>query len=255
MNTKIDYQLLEKYVDEVIMKPFHEKRLEKLNKLKLNHVLKRKNPYLFKAKNIETAGDFIRYLLDAFLSSQEETIFGNLMENLAIYISEIVYDGKKAEENKYKSIDLIFKKGNKTYIVGIKSGVYWGNSDQISRMRNNFKNAKVLLREEGVKNEIIAVNGCMYGKDTKPFKDNLDKEKVYYKYCGQVFWELISGDSQLYKTIIKPIDEEAKKREESFKKAYIGKTNELTKDFIENFLNVDGLIDWEKIIDFVSKKD
>jgi hypothetical protein len=255
MNTKIDYEILENYVDKVIMGPFHEKRLERLNQLKLKDILKRKNPYLFKAKNIETSGDFIKYLLDAFLSSQEETIFGNLMENLAIYICKVVYDGKKAEESKYRSLDLIFEKENKTYIVGIKSGVYWGNSDQINRMKNNFKTAKTLLREEGVVNEIIAVNGCMYGRDSKPFKDNEDRDKSYFKYCGQLFWEFISGDSDLYKRIIIPIDKEAKKRDESFKLIYTGKTNEMIKQFSEDFLNNEGLINWEKIIDYVSKNN
>lgn len=44
---------------------FHAKRLEKLEKLDFNEVLKRKNPYLFKAKNILTAQDLVQNLLDA----------------------------------------------------------------------------------------------------------------------------------------------------------------------------------------------
>jgi hypothetical protein len=34
----------------------------------LASVLKRKNPYLFKAKNIELAGDLVKSVVDAFLS-------------------------------------------------------------------------------------------------------------------------------------------------------------------------------------------
>ena len=49
---------------------FHEKRLTSLQELKLDKVLKRKNPYLFKAKNIIIADDLVRGLLDAHLSSQ-----------------------------------------------------------------------------------------------------------------------------------------------------------------------------------------
>lgn len=55
---------------------FHDKRLKSLEKLKLDKILKRKNPYLFKAKNILTAQDLVKVILDAYLSSQEETIFG-----------------------------------------------------------------------------------------------------------------------------------------------------------------------------------
>ncbi len=34
---------------------FHQKRIESLDNLKLSQVLKRKNPYLFKAKYVSTA--------------------------------------------------------------------------------------------------------------------------------------------------------------------------------------------------------
>ena len=55
---------------------FHSRRLEKLQKMDLKLILRRKNPYLFKAKNINTAADLVKGVLDAYLSSQEETIFG-----------------------------------------------------------------------------------------------------------------------------------------------------------------------------------
>ena len=56
---------------------FHQTRLLRLEGLKLKQILKRKNPYLFKAKNILTAEALVRVLLDAHLSSQEETLFGD----------------------------------------------------------------------------------------------------------------------------------------------------------------------------------
>src|ERR1043166_5656486 len=55
---------------------FHKRRLESLAGLELHKVLKRKNPYLFKAKNITSAAELVKGILDAHLSSQEETIFG-----------------------------------------------------------------------------------------------------------------------------------------------------------------------------------
>ncbi len=82
---KINYQQLNLFVVSEVIKPFYEIRLERLKNSALENLIKRKNPYLFKAKNIENAGDLAKNILDAFLSSQEETIFGNLMENLAIH--------------------------------------------------------------------------------------------------------------------------------------------------------------------------
>lgn len=70
---------------------FHERKLESLKKLKLIGILKRKNPYLFKAKNILTAQDLVKGLMDAHLSSQEETIFGEFLEELAIFACSTVF--------------------------------------------------------------------------------------------------------------------------------------------------------------------
>jgi len=252
--SKINYKQLDRFIISDVMTPFYEKRFKKLREMKLQDVLKRKNPYLYKAKNIQLAGDFSKYLLDAFLSSQEETIFGNLLEELAIHICSITYGGHKAEEGKFGSVDLIFKKGRKTYIVGIKSGPYWGNADQLSKMRNNFKKAKKILRAEGKKGRIIAVNGCVYGKENNPFKKHKkDYQKNYYKLCGQSFWRLISNESNLYKILIIPLDKEAKKKDEQFQKLYIKKINEMTKDLV-NVFYANNTLDWSKILDYVSKE-
>ncbi|GAB4159625.1 MAG: hypothetical protein Fur0021_30720 [Candidatus Promineifilaceae bacterium] len=63
------------YVNENIV-DFHKRRIKSLESLTLDKLLK-KNPYLFKAKNISTAGQLIESLLDAFLSSSEEKLFGD----------------------------------------------------------------------------------------------------------------------------------------------------------------------------------
>lgn len=249
---KLDYAELNEFISSDIIQPFYKIRLGRLELAKLADIARRKNPYLFKAKNIETAGDFAKGLLDAFLSSQEETIFGDLMENLAIHICNKIFGGEKAEQGKFRSVDLIFVKDKKAYIVGIKSGPNWGNSDQINIMKRNFKKAKALLRSEGVR-DLVAINGCMYGKDNVPHKVNKDPDLSYYKICGQAFWELISGDNDLYKKIIQPLDKEAKKRDDEFKELYAKKINEMTKDIVELFYSKDNL-DWDKIIEYVSKK-
>ncbi len=249
---KLDYKKLNVFIASDVIKPFYEIRLSRLESAKLSDISKRKNPYLFKAKNIEIAGDLAKSILDAFLSSQEETIFGDLMENLAIHVCSEVFNGKKAEEGKYRSVDLIFDRDKKSYIVGIKSGPNWGNSDQVNTMKRNLKIAKKIIRAELNKNNVVSVNGCIYGRDNNPHKINKDPDLSYYKICGQAFWELISGDDQLYKKLIQPLDKEARKRDGVFKELYVKKVNEMTKDVINLFYTRDNL-DWDKIIDFVSK--
>ena len=252
---KLNYKKLNAFIVSDVIRPFYQIRFEALKLIKLKDVARRKNPYLFKAKNVETAGDLAKNILDAFLSSQEETVFGDLMENLAINVCRQVFGGKKAEQKKYRSVDLIFERKGKIYIVGIKSGPNWGNSDQINTMKQNFVIAKKLIRAmQRKKMEIVAVNGCIYGRDNQSHKtDKKNKDRSYYKLCGQPFWELISGDNELYKKIIQPLDKEAKKRDQIFKDIYAEKINEMTKDIVELFCTKNRL-DWDKIVDYVSKK-
>jgi hypothetical protein len=126
---KLNLKDVSQYVEKNIG-TFHEKRIQSLDSLKLSQVLKRKNPYLFKAKYVLTAEEIIRGIVDAHISSSEEGIFGDWLEGLAIYINEKVYGGKKSG---ILGIDLEFDKDGVRFIVNIKSGPNWGNSSQISK--------------------------------------------------------------------------------------------------------------------------
>lgn len=225
---------------------FHNKRIQSLDDLKLSQILKRKNPYLFKAKYLVTSEAIIKGLVDAHISSNEETIFGDWLEGLAIFINSKVYNGKKSG---ITGIDLEFDHERRRYIVNIKSGPNWGNSSQIAKMIDDFKTAKKALRTSNSKLNVIAVNGCCYGIDNSPDKGD------YFKYCGQRFWEFISGSINLYTDIIEPLGHKAKERNEDFNKSYTLMINKFTKEFSNDFCNDNGEIDWAKLVELNSKKD
>ena len=236
---------VQKFVENNIGK-FHHKRLENLKSLKLLTLLKKKNPYLFKAKNVNTSELFIKSILDAHLSSQEEAMFGDFLEEIAILVNSIVYNGQKSAA---EGIDLEFVKDNIRYIVSVKSGPNWGNSQQIRRMRSNFNTAKKILRTSNSDLIIKAINGCCYGKDNKPDKGD------YEKLCGQRFWELISGDSNLYTKIIEPLGHKAKEKNDEFNSEYAKLINAFSLIFGYNFCNPDGSISWIKILELNSSKE
>ncbi len=226
------------YVEENIG-IFHEKRISSLDTLSLHKVLKRKNPYLFKAKHILTSEEIVRGLVDAHISSNEETIFGDWLEGLAIFISSKVYGGWKSG---ISGIDLEFDHDNKRYVVNIKSGPNWGNSSQINKMKSDFKTAQRTLRTSNSKLSVVCVNGCCYGRDNKPDKGD------YYKYCGQKFWEFISGDKSLYIDILEPLGHKAKERNDDFLDSYSRRINMFTLEFGKMFCDNSGVINWGKLV-------
>ena len=221
---------------------FHSKRVVSLRALKLSRILRRKNPYLFRAKNTLTAQDLVKTFLDAHLSSQEETIFGDFLEQLAVFINAKVYGGHKSSA---EGIDMEFTEDNTRFIVSIKSGPNWGNSSQIRRMREDFVKAMRILRTGNSSLHIVAVNGCCYGRDSRPDKGD------YHKYCGQKFWEFISGHPTLYTEIIEPLGYRAKEKNDQFNRDYAQVLNQFSLSFMKHFCR-DGIIDWEALLEYNS---
>ena len=233
---------IKEYVEKQIPE-FHQARLDRLQDLKLDKILKRKNPYLFRAKNLITAPDLVKGLLDAHLSSQEEAVFGTFLEGLAIFVCRKTYNGWKSSA---EGVDLEFDHEGTRYLVTIKSGPNWGNSGQIAGMKENFRKAKRILRTTNSRLNIAAVNGCCYGQDEHPDKGD------YLKYCGQRFWHFISGDERMYVNIIKPLGHQAKLRNEEFAEEYAKRLINFARAFIDRFCDIVGQIQWEKLLKFNS---
>jgi hypothetical protein len=179
------------------------------------------------------------------LSSSEEGIFGDWLEGLAIFINEKVYNGWKSG---IPGIDLEFDYDDRRYIVTIKSGPNWGNSSQIKRLKDDFRTAKRTLRTSNSQLNVVSINGCCYGKDSRPDKGD------YFKYCGQEFWHFISGEENLFIEIIEPLGYKAKEKNEAFMNSYAQMLNKFTKEFTTDYCKETGEINWEKLVTFNSKK-
>ena len=116
-------------------------------------------------------------------------------------------------------------------------------------MKENFSAARKTFRTSGHKTQIEAINGCCYGRDKKEEKGD------YLKLCGESFWTFISGNPKLYTEIIIPLGHEAKERNEEFLTAYSKLVNRITKEFMDEFCDEGGNINWEKVVKLNSSKD
>lgn len=230
------------YVDESIL-DFHQKSMDCLDEINLSEILQRKNIFLLNARCLRTISETVKVLLDEELLIKQETIFGDWLEGLAIFINNTVYGGWKSG---ITGIDLEFDCNGIRNIVTIKSGPNWGNSSQIAKMRTDFNTAKKTLRTSNSQLQIKAVNGCCYGRDNNPDKGD------YFKYCGQRFWEFISGNKDLYLDIIEPLGHTAREKNDAFIESYSRMINKFTKDFANSFCKTNGDIDWGELLRFNS---
>ena len=231
---------VEEYVRDNISQ-FHEARINKLKTLKLEDLLKKKNPYMYKAKNINAADTLVRSLASAFMSSAEETMFGDWLEGLAIFVASEVYGGRKSAAD---GIDLEMDKDGYHYVVSIKSGPKWSNSTSLRKQMEHFRKAVKVYHTSGNKIPCIAIEGCCYGRE---HSENDTRTKI----CGQEFWLFISGSNTLYRDIIEPLGTDAKAKNDAYQQEYDAMITKFILQFAEKYCD-DGAIMWDKILEFNS---
>ena len=211
-----------------------------LDNIDVDKILKRKNPYLYRAKGINSASQIVDGILAAYVSSSEETLFGNcFFEPIAIVVS----GGQKAVT---EGVDITVDKDNTIYSIAVKSGTSVFNADSRKRQEQNFQAAQ--KRAQQARKAFLPVVGYGYGKK----KTKIGHEKFYLELAGKDFWEWLTGDSDFYTKIIsfmgtKP-DEYAKEFEEAYSKA----ENRMVREFTINYCKEDGSIDWDTLIKFNS---
>lgn len=230
------------YVNDNIVE-FHDRRISSLERLSLKRLLS-KNPYLFKAKHITTAGQLMDGLLDAFLSSSEEKLFGDFLEGLAVYVAGQTCDGHKSAS---QGIDLEFANKGTYYLVSIKSGPNWGNASQHAKLAQDLRNGVIRVRQAWSTVNVQPVLGICYGKTRTSYQ-----KAGYLKVVGQNFWYLISENRDLYTDIIEPIGYRAREHNEAFHAERARVANRFTRQFIADFCDTNGDIDWVRLVEFNS---
>lgn len=164
------------------VKRFPERVREKIEKQPPKNVIASKNPFLFRARVKSDANLLAKMMIDAFLSSSEETMFGNILEEIAIAVCSHSKGGRRSSA---ANIDLEYDDGDLRTIVQVKSGPNWGNSRQRSKLVDDFRSAAKILRQ-GSDLQVRAVEGICYGpSSTKDLGS-------HHRLIGNDFWYDIS---------------------------------------------------------------
>lgn len=222
---------------------FHQWRIDNLNNTRLHGLLKSKNPYLFRAKNLIAAPALIEALMNARLSSSEEGVFGKFLEELAIFVAEQCGGGQKSGID---GIDVELVRDGTRYLIAVKSGKNWGNSQSHRRQREDFRKAMQVIKQSKYAGEVQPVLGICYGNFKTKHKGD------YLHIGGQSFWHLLSSDPTLYIDIVEPLGHEADKYDKAFEEQKAATFNRLIGEFIAQYCDASGTIDWNRLVEFVS---
>jgi hypothetical protein len=232
---------LEKLINKGLQ-AFYERRLQKVKELKLKSFVCKKNPYLFRALGIQKASEIVERLMTDFISSSDESIFGDAFFEP---IARIASGGMTADG---AGVDLIIESDDRIKAIAIKSGPNPYNSSQVKRQSQEFQAIRNRLYK--IHKQFDPILGHSYGRK----KSNPTSERIYRDSSGQVFWQEITGDSDFYLKLIRLMKDQPAKHREEYKPAWDAAVNRFTAEFIKDFCFPDGNIDWEKLVKLVSEE-
>lgn len=222
------------------LEQFYANRLNGLEKLSLRKVLAKKNPYLYRALGIEKASEIVEQNLAAFVISSDETIFGNCFFEP---IARIASGGKVSDA---EGVDFTVESKDRYLAVAVKSGPNWGNRDQHKRQSTNFDALRSRLYK--IQKQFDPMIGQAYGRQSSEPTEN----SRFRRRSGQAFWQEITGDFDFYLKLIRLMKEVPAKNRPKYRALWDQAVNRFTAEFIRDFCDPKGAIDWEKLVEFTS---
>lgn len=231
-------------IEELIrscLEDFHNRRLQRIEQLRLKDFLRKKNPYLFRALATDKASEIIERVLIAYIGASDETIFGGAFFEP---IARIASGGKVSDA---EGVDYVIESERRVVAVALKSGPNIYNASQKKRQSQEFSAVRSRLYK--LQKQFDPILGHAYGR----LKTESGKDRIYRDRSGQAFWTEMTGDPDFYLKLIRLMKDEPLKHKEKYGPAWNAAINRFTAEFIKDFCFVDGNIDWEKLVRFVSE--
>jgi len=196
---------------------------------------------LLRALGTQKASELVERLLGDYLSSSDETIFGDAFFEP---IARVVSGGKVADG---EGVDFVVETDTVIRVVSVKSGPNPFNASQKRRQSQEFLAIRSRLYK--MQKEFDPILGHAYGRKNSPAGANL----IYRDSSGQNFWQELTGDPDFYIKIIQLMRSEPVKHRDEYRPRWEAIINRFTKAFIDDFCDSEGNIDWDKLVRLVSQ--
>ena len=244
-----DHELQDKLVS--LLETFHQRRLMKLHGIKLSKLLQ-KNPYLYRSLGVVAASDYIKLALDAFISSSDETIFGNeFFEPLAKWAASKAFEAEPSisvQVGGGAGYDISIESATEYKAIAVKSGTNIFNAQSSKQQDSEYGALQARIRKE--KKVFHPIIGYGYGR-----KVQRDANPQVLKLAGQAFWTEVTGEDDFYLRMSSLLGDHPSKLSEEFRLAYVNVRNKLEKEFHRDFTDVSGAIYWDEVIAFSSRRN
>ncbi len=225
------------------LKDFYAHRISAMQGLKLKDVLRRKNPYLFRAVGTSSVAELVSDILHAYMSSSDETIFGNcFFEPLALDISQGEYESAAGADIRRETETAL-------EVFAVKSGTSVFNSQSKKKQQDEFNKIRSRLLVK-LQKKFDPIVGYSYGHKAQSQRST--GSYSFTEIAGQAFWFRLSGDEDCYLKIIRGMEKCGEEHRAEFKVAWDHAVNRFSLEFSINFCDGSGSIDWDKLVRYNS---
>lgn len=238
---------LEKEVGRLLA-VLYGKRFAALDKLSLSRLLN-KNPYLYRALGFSDSSEFMMQLMVAFISSSDETIFGNdFLEPLAIFAARHANEHGDIERTVTVGAgagqDIAIETATSYLAISVKSGKNIFNSQ--STKGQSAESTALTSRLKKLNKSIRSIIGYGYGRKLQR------KASQHEKFAGQSFWRLLTGESDFYLRLSAAMETFAGEHGAAYKATFELKHQQLLREFMIDYVDEAGHILWQKVVAFNS---
>ena len=225
------------------LEEFYQRRLAKLQKLSIRKILSRKNPYLFRALGFVKAADLVERLLESYIWSSDEGIFGDA------FFEPIAKAASGGVISPSEGVDIAIETTNQYKAISVKSGPNIFNASQKKKQNEQFMQLRSRLQKSG--KQFDALLAACYGR-----RNNEPSERFIYRVrSGQAFWEEITGDPDFYLKLHRFMGDHPLVHRPRHQKIWAAIVNKFTAELVQEFGFESGEIDWDKIVQFNSAKE
>lgn len=224
------------------------KRFAAIDKLNLARLLS-KNPYLYRALGIADSSEFIMQLMVAFVSSSDETIFGNdFLEPLAIFSAKNAAQAGDATRSVTVGAgagqDIAIETATSYLAISVKSSKNIFNSQSAKGQDSEFTALQARLKK--LNKGFRPIIGYGYGRKLARKVSNVEK------LAGQVFWQLLTGEADFYLRISASMERFSGQHGGAYKVVFEKKHQQLLREFMINYVDESGSICWDQVVAFNS---
>lgn len=164
---------------------FVNKVSEKLASMTMKELVKRKNPYLYRATGVETCDDYVQRAFREHIAGMRGNFFGLFFESVA----QILSGGTKPEGT--GEIDLEVQKDGEMLLYVIKSGASGHNASSLKKALDDLSAVSSSFEAQNIRaHKNIAY---AYGRHG----EHVDDDGVR-KMASKDFWAEMSGDEDFY---------------------------------------------------------